>query len=282
MKHLEAIKKRREFSLWCIPTYSGHGYRNRNKSLSPPPKPTEFLLSDAKLVSKLSLCQAHNYFQQIIHELLSSHRRNVYHGDLKPENILVNSEKHTVKILPNLTPNVPSYYYAAPEVTLGEEIGNDISAHAVDAWSCGIILYYLLTNGHLPNGSDFPAYIDDTAKHLVLHLLDTDPEQRFTLDDVTDHIWFKKLPDVPTSEEKFNNVLLQIFSRYVNGNINSNSKVFKEVKKNFSALNIEHVEDLHLLTRIFSHPSRLAIWLEEKSQLSTFTCVRIARFIFTL
>jgi len=49
----------------------------------------------------------------------------------------------------------------------------------------------------------------------------------------------------------------------------SPTKALKQVKKNFNELNIEHVEDLHLLTRIFSHPNRLANWLEEKSQLST-------------
>jgi len=199
MKHLEAMKKRREFSLRCIPKY-----RSVHNRTLPPPKNTKYLLSDASFVASLTISQAHSYFQQITRELLSCHRRDIYHGDLKPENILVDTERNTLKILPNLTPNVPSYYYSAPEVTLGEKISGDIAAHAVDAWSCGIILYYLLTNGKLPNGSDFPEYMDDIAKHLVLRLLDTDPKQRFTLDDVTDHVWFKKLPDVSTSEQKFN------------------------------------------------------------------------------
>jgi len=156
MKHLEAMKKRREFSLRCIPKY-----RSVHNRTLPPPKNTKYLLSDASFVASLTISQAHSYFQQITRELLSCHRRDIYHGDLKPENILVDTERNTLKI-----------------------------------WSCGIILYYLLTNGKLPNGSDFPEYMDDIAKHLVLRLLDTDPKQRFTLDDVTDQ-------GLETSEEKF-------------------------------------------------------------------------------
>eukprot|EP00168_Porphyra_purpurea_P002136 TRINITY_DN124_c1_g1_i2.p1 TRINITY_DN124_c1_g1~~TRINITY_DN124_c1_g1_i2.p1 ORF type:complete len:256 (+),score=58.99 TRINITY_DN124_c1_g1_i2:202-969(+) len=93
-------------------------------------------------------------------------------------------------------------YYCAPEIINGAEEG--YSGVKIDAWSCGIILYLLLT-GVLPFQHDdmtrlyelinackvpYPSWMGSDAKDLICHLLVKDPEKRFSLEDVKKHSWF--------------------------------------------------------------------------------------------
>lgn len=82
------------------------------------------------------------------------------HRDLKPENILID-ENNNIKIADFgfsnlmkdgkfLKTSCGSPNYAAPEIISGKKY----CGTAVDAWSCGVILYALLT-GTLPFDADF-------------------------------------------------------------------------------------------------------------------------------
>jgi len=87
------------------------------------------------------------------------HQYLVAHRDLKPENILIDAH-NTIKIcdfgLSNLMKDgkflktsCGSPNYAAPEIIEGKKyVGTE-----VDAWSCGVILFVLLT-GTLPFDDD--------------------------------------------------------------------------------------------------------------------------------
>lgn len=87
------------------------------------------------------------------------HQYLVAHRDLKPENILIDAHD-TIKIcdfgLSNLMKDgkflktsCGSPNYAAPEIIEGKKY----CGTEVDAWSCGVILYALLT-GMLPFDDD--------------------------------------------------------------------------------------------------------------------------------
>ncbi len=158
---------------------------------------------------------ARKYFQQLVDGIDYCHRRGVCHRDLKPENLLVD-ENGTLKItdfgVSSMKGGVSGSdllytacgtpYYAAPEIINGAEEG--YSGVKIDAWSCGIILYLLLT-GTLPFQNEdmtklyeqinrcnveYPHWMSDDAKDLISHLLTKDPVARFSLEDVKRHPWF--------------------------------------------------------------------------------------------
>jgi serine/threonine protein kinase len=167
---------------------------------------------------------ARKYFQQLIDGIDYCHRRGVYHRDLKPENLLVD-ERGTLKITDFGVSSMKggmagsdllytacgTPYYCAPEIINGAEEG--YKGAKIDAWSCGIILYLLLT-GMLPFQNedmtqlyeqinrciiDYPTWMPSEAKDLIAHLLRKDPNLRFSLDDVKRHPWF--LVDYESNDE---------------------------------------------------------------------------------
>ncbi|CEP19895.1 hypothetical protein [Parasitella parasitica] len=185
----------------------------------------EYLVSQGRL----SEAEARKYFQQIIIGLDYCHRHLICHRDLKPENLLLDREKN-IKIadfgMASLQPtgqmletSCGSPHYASPEIVNG--IPYDGSAS--DIWSCGIILYALLS-GHLPFDDDnirqllnkvkvgkykIPEHLSDEARDLITKILVINPAKRLTMKQVQSHPWFTKdpppnmttLPDPPTATE---------------------------------------------------------------------------------
>lgn len=156
---------------------------------------------------------ARRYFHQLIDAVHYCHHRGVYHRDLKPENLLLGDEGE-LKITDFgfsamrsygahlLRTNCGSPHYCAPEVWNGRQDGYD--GRKNDAWSCGIILYVMLT-GKQPffdedddvlldkvneGKVEYPDFLSDDAIDLMKHLLDRDPNRRYSLSRVKKHPWF--------------------------------------------------------------------------------------------
>ena len=132
-----------------------------------------------ELFGKLVTMKQFNEIQaaQIMHQLLSAisycHEKFVIHRDLKPENILLDDKlgELSIKIADfgsscfldankKLSGCFGSAYYVAPEVLQNEY------NEKCDIWSCGVILYILLTGK--------PPYPGRDSK-LILNLVKTDP-----------------------------------------------------------------------------------------------------------
>jgi serine/threonine protein kinase len=168
---------------------------------------------------------ARKYFQQLVDGIDYCHRRGVCHRDLKPENLLVD-EKGALKItdfgVSSMKGGVSGSellytacgtpYYCAPEIINGAEEG--YSGVKIDVWSCGIILYLLLT-GTLPFQNDdmtqlyeqinrckvdYPSWMPADAEDLISKLLAKDPNTRYSLVDVRRHPWF--LVDYESSDSE--------------------------------------------------------------------------------
>ncbi|KAF3452527.1 hypothetical protein FNV43_RR02960 [Rhamnella rubrinervis] len=164
----------------------------------------------------------------IVEVVQNCHKHGVMHRDLKPENFLFANKKETsplkaidfglsVFFEPGERFNeiVGSPYYMAPEV-LKRNYGPEI-----DVWSAGVILYILLcgvppfwaeteqgvAQAIIRSVVDFKRdpwpRVSDNAKDLVRKMLDPDPNQRLTAQQVLDHPWLqnaKKAPNVPLGE----------------------------------------------------------------------------------
>lgn len=164
---------------------------------------------------RLKEASARKYFQQLIAAVDFCHSRGVYHRDLKPENLLLD-ESGNLKVsdfglsallesrrqdgLLHTTCGTPAY--VAPEVLLKK--GYD--GQKADIWSCGVILYVLLT-GYLPfhssnlmvmyrkiSRADFkcPRWFPSDVKRLMYRILDPNPATRMSVDKLKENRWFLK------------------------------------------------------------------------------------------
>ena len=155
---------------------------------------------------------------QIFSAVYYCHSMNIIHRDLKPENILIEKkEKHgyKVKIIDFGTAKIfeknkiekkmiGSSYYMAPEV-----ISKNYNEKC-DLWSCGVIMYILLTTTPPFGGADDKEIIKNIvkgdydiesgiwkkitkeAKDLIRNLLERNVNSRLSAENALNHIWFYK------------------------------------------------------------------------------------------
>ena len=207
----------------------------------------EFYTSKESYSIVTELCQGGELFQEIIDrgpfnesysayvmfQILSAinycHNMKIIHRDLKPENILIierdSNGMPRIKIADFGTSKivekghvqrklVGSSYYIAPEV---------LKKHydeKCDLWSCGVIMYILLS-GRPPFGGDTDKEIMDkviigeydlktspfdklssSGKDLIQKLLMIDPQKRLSAQEALAHPWFKE----NKSKELFNRI----------------------------------------------------------------------------
>ncbi|KAF8649185.1 hypothetical protein AX16_005983 [Volvariella volvacea WC 439] len=160
---------------------------------------------------RLPPAEALAYFKQIVYGLNYAHTFSIIHRDLKPENILIASlEPPSIKIADwgmaafappslQLETSCGSPHYASPEIVNGEKY----EGNATDIWSCGVILFALLT-GRLPfddknvrtllvkvkSGKyETPSWVDPLAKDLLSRMLVVDVNKRITIPEILSHPW---------------------------------------------------------------------------------------------
>ena len=162
---------------------------------------------------------AANIMYQIFSAINYCHQMNIIHRDLKPENILIEKKElnnYSIKIIDFGTAKIyeknksekkviGSSYYIAPEV-LTENYNEKC-----DLWSCGVILYILLS-GKAPFSGKTDSIILEKikigkynmdikqfenisleVKDLIQKLLEKNPKKRLTASNAIKHPWFKKL-----------------------------------------------------------------------------------------
>ncbi|CAN0846806.1 CBL-interacting serine/threonine-protein kinase 14 [Linum grandiflorum] len=154
------------------------------------------------------------YFQQLITSIAYCHARGVFHRDLKPENLLLD-ENWNLKVsdfglsavheqiqsdgLLHTLCGTPAY--VAPEILAKK--GYD--GAKVDIWSCGVILF-VLVSGYLPfNDTNLmamykkiykgefrcPKWTSPDLRRFLFRLLDSNPDTRITVDEILRDPWFK-------------------------------------------------------------------------------------------
>ena len=192
-----------------------------------------------------------HYMRQILTAVCYCHGMNIVHRDLKPENILIVKRTkngcHPIKIIDFGTAKVfskeksehlliGSAYYIAPEVLSRNY------TEKCDIWSCGVIMYILLTGRppffgntdseimyRIKSGkydlSKYPwSVVSKEAKDLIKALLQPNPNMRLSAEQALKHPWFssKKVKAL----DKLNNLsknrtqkLVENLTKYKSDNI---------------------------------------------------------------
>jgi calcium-dependent protein kinase len=207
----------------------------------------EFYSSKQNYSIVTELCPGGELFQQIIdkgpftekysayvmYQIFSAvnycHKMHIVHRDLKPENILIVGKDReglpTIKICDFGTSKmfekgavqrklVGSSYYIAPEVL--KKHYNE----KCDVWSCGVIMYILLSARPPFGGEDDNEIMERVATgkydlesppfnklsknslDLIKRLLTMDPDQRISAEQALNHPWFKEFK----SQEIYNRI----------------------------------------------------------------------------
>lgn len=185
----------------------------------------DYLIKRGRLLE----AEAINYFKQIIHGIGYLHQFNICHRDLKPENLLLDFNKN-IKIADFgmaalevdkklLETSCGSPHYASPEIVAGKNYHGAPS----DIWSCGIILFALLT-GHLPFDDEnirkllmkvqngrfiMPSDLSWEAKDLISRMLQVNPNDRISIEDILTHPLLTKYPSPSDGEgNELSNLIL--------------------------------------------------------------------------
>jgi len=176
------------------------------------------------------------YSAYVMYQILSAvnycHKMHIIHRDLKPENILiVDRNKKSKENLPIIKicdfgtskivekgqiqkKKIGSSYYMAPEVL--KKRYNE----KCDIWSCGVIMYILLSGKPPFNGKDDNEIFDkilignydiksppfdklsSNCLDLIKNLLNKNIEERFSAEQALNHVWFQDFK----SKELYNRI----------------------------------------------------------------------------
>ena len=178
-------------------------------------------------------------FRQLLEAIKYIHSMGVSHRDMKPENVLIGPNGR-IKIsdfglsrflAPNGLVDTPcgSPCYASPECISGRSY-NGVTT---DVWSCGVILYAMLT-GQLPwtkrnqtqlfqqiRRGEFtvPSYVSAEAKNMITKLMTVDIKNRYTVDEALADPWLQGVPEQFDRNEQRGYVSLREVDQYFHRDI---------------------------------------------------------------
>lgn len=213
--------------------------------------------------------EAAKIMHSLLHAVAHLHSLDIAHRDLKPENIMLSTrdENSDIKIIdfglakkfletgdPKHT-IIGSSYYVAPEV-LQHSYGL-----SCDIWSCGVILYMLLSGKPPFDGNsetdvfksilntkysvEGPEWvrISDEGKEFVSLLLNPDSKVRISAQDALEHVWLSK-----RSEKETPKIERKVMKR-LKQHIHSNKIVKETMNVLIRTLKQDEIRELNLVFR---------------------------------
>lgn len=176
---------------------------------------------------KLQEKEGRRLFQQLIDGVSYCHDKGVFHRDLKLENILIDG-KGDIKVSDFGLSAFPQHFrsdgllhttcgspnYVAPEILANR----GYNGAAADIWSCGVILYVILT-GYLPfddrnlavlyqkitrGDVQIPKWLSSGAQRIIKRILDPNPLTRISMPEIKADPWFRQgyIPSNPDDDEE--------------------------------------------------------------------------------
>ena len=150
-------------------------------------------------------------FSQLVDALYYMHKNEICHRDIRTEKILFD-KKNKPKLVgfsyssfytlgKKIKDSYGSLCYACPEIIQNDYYNPELA----DVWSLGVVLYVMIC-GYLPFSEDddeenkyliikgevdYPPQISNKVKDLLKHMLDINPNKRYTFQKIIRHPWFK-------------------------------------------------------------------------------------------
>ena len=159
-----------------------------------------------KSKKKLSEKESKYIFNQIINGMYYMNKMKICHRNINSNNIII-TKNNIVKIidfkysfyynsLTNiLIDKIENKNYSSPEMIEGKEYNCELC----DVWSCGVLLYYMLT-GNLPFNTlntnnytyNFNLFLSENSLSLIKSIIEVDINKRFTFNDIILSSWLSK------------------------------------------------------------------------------------------
>jgi serine/threonine protein kinase len=153
--------------------------------------------------------KARNFCRQIVDALIHCHERKIAHHDVKLENMLLAADR-TLRLSDfglsqRVTADGISAFSGSPLYMAPEIFSLQPHNERVDVWSLGICLYVMVTGTFPFIANTFedleekvmldevPSFcgLSEELMHLIRGMLHKDCQQRFSLNQVRNHKWFK-------------------------------------------------------------------------------------------
>ncbi|NXH12521.1 KCC1G kinase, partial [Bucco capensis] len=229
----------------------------------------------------------------VIHQVLTAvkylHENGIVHRDLKPENLLYLTPEDNSKImitdfgLSKMEQNgIMSTACGTPGYVAPEVLAQKPYSKAVDCWSIGVITYILLCGyppfyeetesklfekikeGYYEFESPFWDDISESAKDFIRHLLEKNPQTRFTCEEALRHPWING-----------NTALHRDIYPSVSAQIQKNFAKSKWRQAFNAAAVVHHMRKLHMNGHAAAESSLPIIQVSEASRPSTPTAITV-------
>ena len=163
-------------------------------------------------IGKFSEAQVAMYAAELAVGLAFMHRKGVVYGDLSPTSVLLGGDGHVMLPVPGMFPDMKTVTpYLAPEVVSGQR-----PEQAADWYGIGTIIYEMLTGmppfwgeneeelrvAILKDPLMFPYHVSDSARDIVRKLMAREPEDRISMEGLSEHPFFEGIAWTDVSAKK--------------------------------------------------------------------------------